>query len=160
MEKLLPVSLTNPQPHSEPAQEILSWSVHQLRRQPQRLPALAAILLGIFAISLCYFHSLGLAALPVLVVLFSLSEFVFPAHYRLTKKSASVRHGLTMLEIQWADVRHAYLTEEGIKLSPLREKNSRFEGLRGVFIRFDDHNKEAVIAAVQRLRQESALLGK
>ena len=75
--------------------------------------------------------------------------------YTLTPQSASARHGLTLLEIRWADVRHAYLTDEGIKLSPLSAKNSRFEALRGVFLRFDDGNKDAVIAAVRRFRQET-----
>ncbi len=116
-----------------------------------------AALLGVFAVSLCLFHSFWLALLPVAAVLFSLSEFVFPIHYTLTTSGASARYGPTALEIRWADVRHAYLTDEGIKLSPLRVKNSRFEPLRGVFLRFDATNREAVIAAVRQGRQESAV---
>ena len=156
MEKLLPTSRIHLPPPSEPVQEVLSWSVHQLRRQPQRLPALATILLGVLAFGLWVFHSFWLALLPVVAVLLSLSEFVFPVYYTLTTRSASVRHGLTALEIQWSDVRHAYLTEDGIKLSPLRAKNSRFEGLRGVYLRFDPDNEETVIETVRRLRLESA----
>ena len=88
------------------------------------------------------------------MVLLSLSEFVFPVKYTLTAQSATARHGLTLLEIRWADVRHAYLTDEGVKLSPLRAKNSRFEPLRGVYLRFSEDNREVVIAAVQGFRQE------
>ncbi len=134
----------------------LAWSVHLLRRQPRRAGRLALALAGVFVLSLCLFHSFWLALLPAAAVLLSLSEFAFPVQYTLTPQSAAARHGLTSLEIRWADVRHAYLTEEGVKLSPLRAKNSRFESLRGVYLRFDEDNREAVIAAVRRFRQEGA----
>lgn len=152
----LPASITTAQSSQEAS---LSWSVHLLRRRPERLARIGAALLGVFIASLCLFHSFWLALLPVAAVLFSLSEFVFPIHYTLTAQGASARYGPTALEIRWADVRHAYLTEEGIKLSPLRVKNSRFEPLRGVFLRFDDTNRDAVIAAVRQARQECAVHG-
>lgn len=136
-------------------ESVLSWSVHLIAQQPKRPAQLGAVLLAVFALGLCVFHSLWLSLAPVLALLFSLSEFVFPVRYTLTPQSAAVRHGLTSLEIRWPDVRHAYLTEDGIKLSPLQTKNSRFESLRGVFLRFDDHNREAVIDAVRRFRQET-----
>lgn len=156
----LPASVTTAQPGPEQAQEtVLAWSVHLIRRQPGRLLRIAAVLLGVFALSLCLFHSFWLALLPTIALLLSLSEFVFPIRYTLTAQSASAQHGLTALEIRWADVKHAYLTAEGVKLSPLRAKNSRFEPLRGVFLRFDDTNREAVIAAVKRLRSEESESG-
>jgi ABC-type long-subunit fatty acid transport system fused permease/ATPase subunit len=135
---------------------ILSWSVHLIARQPGRPAQIGAVLLAVLALGICLFHSFWISLIPVLALLFSLSEFVFPVRYTLTKQSASVRHGLTSLEIRWADVHHAYLTDDGIKLSPLQTKNSRFESLRGVFLRFDDQNREAVIGAVRRLWQEQA----
>ena len=156
----LPASVTTTQPETEGANAAgLSWSVHLIRRQTQCVPRIVAVLIGVLVLSLCLFHSFWLALLPTLAVLLSLSEFVFPIRYTLTAQSASVQHGLTALEIRWADVRHAYLTEEGVKLSPLREKNSRFEPLRGVLLRFDDANRDEVIAAVQRLRLESTSHG-
>ena len=151
----LPTSVTTTQPERS-QEETLSWSVHLMRRQPQRLPRLALALAGVFVLGLCAFHSFWLALLPASLLLLSLSEYVFPIRYTLTAQSATARHGLTLLEIRWADVRHAYLTDEGVKLSPLRAKNSRFEALRGVYLRFGEANQEAVIAAVRRGRQEDA----
>src|SRR5665213_120761 len=113
----LPASITTITSSQEAS---LSWSVHLLRRHPGRLTRIGAALLGVFAVSLCLFHSFWLALLPVAAVLFSLSEFVFPIYYTLTALGASARYGPTALEIRWADVRHAYLTDEGVKLSPLR----------------------------------------
>ena len=136
-------------------ESVLSWQLHLATRQPKRPAQISLVLLTVLALGFSVFHSLWLSLAPVLALLFSLSEFIFPVRYTLTPQSAAVRHGLTSLEIRWADVRHAYLTSEGIKLSPLQAKNSRFESLRGVFLRFDDHNREAVIAAVRGFRQES-----
>jgi hypothetical protein len=133
----------------------LTWSVHLLRRQSHRLPKIICVLVLVFLSSIWLFHSFWLAMLPTLAALFSVSEFVFPIHYTLTTKSAAMKCGLTALEIQWSDVRHAYLTDEGIKLSPLRRKNSRMEPLRGVFLRFGEAHREEIIAAVTRLRQEA-----
>lgn len=113
------------------------------------------VLVLVFAFGVWLFHSPAVALLPPVALLLSLSEFFFPVHYRLTATSAHVRHGLTVLEIRWADVRHAYLTAEGVKLSPLRAKNARWEPLRGVFLRFDDANHDHVIATVRRLREEA-----
>ncbi len=142
-------------PPERAQEDSLSWSIHLLRRQPHRAPRLALVLVGVFVLSLCLLHSFWLALLPAAAVFLSLSEFVFPVRYTLTAQSATARHGLTLLEIRWEDVRHAYLTDEGIKLSPLRAKNSRFEPLRGIYLRFDTANQEAVIAAVQHFRQEA-----
>ena len=142
----------------ESAEEsVLSWTVHLITRQPKRPMQIGAVLLAVFVLGLCLFHSFWLSLAPVLALLFSLSEFVFPVRYRLTPQSASVQHGLTLLEIHWGDVRHAYLTDDGIKLSPLALKNSRFESLRGVFLRFDGQNRDAVIDAVRRFRQEQSV---
>ncbi|MGI4792095.1 MAG: hypothetical protein ACRYFS_25005 [Janthinobacterium lividum] len=135
-------------------ENVLSWSVHLSARDPKRPVQIGVVLLAVFMLSVWLFHSFWLSLLPVLALLFSVSEYVFPVRYTLTAQSASARHGVTSLEIRWTDVRHAYLTDDGIKLSPLTTKNSRFEPLRGVFLRFDDQNREAVIASVRRLRQE------
>jgi hypothetical protein len=113
------------------------------------------VLVLVFTFGVWLFRSPTVALLPPLALLLSLSEFFFPVHYRLAAQSAHVRHGLTVLEIRWADVRHAYLAPDGIKLSPLRAKNARWEPLRGVFLRFDDANHDQVIATVRRLREEA-----
>lgn len=131
-----------------------------IRQQPRKLPRLLAALALALLLGVCVFRALLPALLPVFVLLCSLSEYLLPIHYTLTEQSASARYGLAGTEIRWADVRHAYLTPDGIKLSPLREKNSRWEPLRGVFLRFDAANREPVIAAVRGLLgQEETLHG-
>ena len=129
--------------------------MHLSAGQPKRQAQIGLVLLAVFVFGVCIFRSFWLGFLPMLALLFSLSEYVFPVRYTLTAQSAAARHGLTTLEIHWADVRHAYLTDDGIKLSPLTSKNSRFESLRGVYLRFGEGNQDAVVEAVQRLRAEA-----
>ncbi len=135
--------------------DALSWTVHLLRGRADRLPrvAVAAMLVGL--VGFWVFHNALLAALPSLALLLSLAEFLCPVHYRLTQQGAEARLGPAAWEIAWADVRHAYLAPDGVKLSPLSRPGSRLEPLRGVFLRFAD-NEEAVVATVRRLRREAA----
>lgn len=129
--------------------------MHLSAGQPKRQAQIGLVLLAVLVLGTALFRSFWPALLPMLALLFSLSEYVFPIRYTLTAQSASARCGLSVLEIRWADVRHAYLTGDGIKLSPLAAKNSRFEGLRGVFLRFSGDNQDAVIHAVRRFRAEA-----
>lgn len=148
----LPLIETKPLPTS--GQTGFSWTVCLSRRRPDLAAKIGIVAVAVFVVGLCFFHSLWLAGLPAMALLFSLSEFLFPIRYMLTEQAASARCGLSFLEIRWEDVRHAYLAEDGIKLSPLRTTNSRFESLRGVFLRFDAQNADEIMAAVRRLRQE------
>lgn len=64
----------------------MAWTVHLIRRRPDRLPQISIVLLVIFALSVFLFRSFWLALLPVFVVLLSLSEYVFPIRYTLTNQ--------------------------------------------------------------------------
>ncbi len=129
--------------------------MHLSGGQPKRQAQIGLVLLAVFVLGAALFRSFWFGLLPALALLFSLSEYVFPIRYTLTAQSASARCGLSLLEIRWTDVRHAYLTDDGIKLSPLSVKNSRFESLRGVYLRFGRGNEGAVIEAVRRFRSEA-----
>lgn len=129
--------------------------MHLSAGQPKRQAQIGLVLLAVLMLGIYLFRSLWLGLLPMLALLFSLAEYVFPIRYTLTAQSASARCGLSLLEIRWADVRHAYLTDDGVKLSPLTATNSRFESLRGVFLRFGSSNQDAVIDAVRRFRSEA-----
>ena len=129
--------------------------MHLSAEQPKRQAQIGLVLLAVLVLGAALFRSFWLGLLPMLALLFSLSEYVFPICYTLTAQSASARCGLSVLEIRWADVRHAYLTDDGIKLSPLSARNSRFEALRGVFLRFGPGNQDAVTDAVRRFRAET-----
>ena len=149
------MSPTSEQAAPVSAAPALSWSVHLLRRQPEKAKWLGASLAGTLLLGLLVFHSLWLARLAVMALALSLSEWLFPIRYTLTDTLARSHNGLTTLEMTWRDVRHAYLADDGIKLSPLRAQGSRFEALRGIFLRFDDGNADQVRETVQHYLDEA-----
>lgn len=149
----VPLPSQTPIPHPAGTDEVvLAWTVHLLRGQSTWLPRIGLCLLCVLLGGLVLFHNPLLALLPAAALLFSLSEFLFPIHYTLTRRGAQARHGLMTLEIAWRDVKHAYLASDGIKLSPLARPNSRLEPLRGVFLRFADH-QGPLIDTIRRLRE-------
>jgi len=134
---------------------VLTWTVHLLRRRPERRTPLALCLAGTLVLGLLLFHNLALALLPAAALMLSLADFLFPVRYTLTHQGAQARSVVSHLEMAWGDVRHAYLADDGVKLSPLRRRGSRWEALRGIFLRFDEGNAEVVMEAVKRLREEA-----
>lgn len=141
-------------PVSEQAAE-LEWTVHLIRKRPAAAWRIAACFLATLVFGTVVFGSVLLALLPGTALLLSVSEYWLPVRYTLGPSGARSRWGLVTLEIPWSDVRHAYLTDEGIKLSPLTVPGSRMESLRGVFLRFGD-NKDLVIETVRALRERDA----
>lgn len=132
---------------------VLTWSVHLVRKQPEKLAVIVPMFLGA---SYCA-HWVGgpVAVLIVaLVLLSSLSDFLFPVHYTLTRRQATCKRLLGITEIQWSKVRHCYLDDLGVKLSPL-PRPTRLEAYRGVYLRFHN-NKDQVIDAVRSLRPSNA----
>ena len=143
----------NPATGNADADAVLSWSVHLLRQRPQGTGRIVLGLAATFVCGLILFHSLLLALLPMTALFLALSEYLLPIRYTLTERSATARWGLTVLEIAWRDVRHVYVAPgDGLKLSPLAVKNSRWERLRGVWLRFEEADRERITAEVRRLR--------
>ena len=134
---------------------VLTWTVHLLRREPGRGKGIALCLGGTLLLGLLLFHNPALALLPVAVLALSLSDFLLPVRYTLTAQGAQARSLVSHLEMPWGDVRHAYLADDGVKLSPLRRRGSRWESLRGIFLSFGDDNRGAVTETVKRLREEA-----
>ena len=77
-------------------ESVLSWQLHLITRQPKRPAQIGLVLLAVFALSVCLFHSVWISLVPTLALLFSLSEFVFPVRYLLTPHSAA--------GAAWADI--------------------------------------------------------
>jgi hypothetical protein len=138
---------------SEQAAE-LEWTVHLIRQRPAAAWRIAVCFLATLAFGTVVFGSVLPALLLGTALLLSVSEYWLPVRYTLGPSGARSRWGLVTLEMPWSDVRHAYLTDEGIKLSPLTVPGSRMESLRGVFLRFGD-NKDLVIETVRALRERS-----
>lgn len=131
---------------------ILSWKSHLARKYPGKLAfSVLAILLASFA---AHYAIGGIATIAVaLVMIASTSDFLLPVQYEISKDGATCKMLFKSASIRWADVRHYYLDEYGVKLSPL-EHQSRLEAFRGVYLRFNN-NDEQVIDIIKSLKVKS-----
>ncbi len=122
----------------------LTFSLHLARRHPRKaVAAIALILAASFAAGYGLRSSL-LGLLAGLLLLASISDFLFPLHYRLDEKGISVKGVLHRRYLAWAQVRRVSRDELGVKLSPLPHP-SRLDAYRGIYVWFGD-NAEAVMA--------------
>lgn len=136
---------------------IMEWQVHLLREDIKKLllvvPVVAASLFTAYAL----FGSPVFMAVVVFLFASSLSGYLFPVHYTLTRTGACVRTLTGRNFVPWTRVKKYYLDENGIKLSTLPAPG-RLEAYRGVYLRFGG-NRDAVVEAVRRIRDEISRQG-
>ncbi|MCC6444389.1 MAG: hypothetical protein IT210_13170 [Armatimonadetes bacterium] len=134
-------------------EDILCWEAHLAPRQPLRAAMAVVVICLMLLLARLLFPSPLFMAASAFMLISSVSEFLFPVRYRLTDRGAHARTLTAHHFIAWGHVRKAYLTSEGIKLSPFAHP-SRLEGFRGVFLRFGEDAKK-VIEIVRRCREVS-----
>ena len=134
----------------------IAWAFSLLRSDPEKLPLVLAIISIAYLISLWGLHNPLLAIVPTLLVVSSVSEYLFPIHYSLSKKGITARWAWNDLEMKWEDVRHIYDLDTGFKFSPLSRKGSLFEGIRGIRVRFDNADRRSeVLESIVRWREDT-----
>jgi len=146
--------------HSEgnPKSDIsITWTFSLLRSDPEKLPLVLAIIAIAYLISLWGLHNPLLAIVPTLLVVSSVSEYLFPIHYSISPAGIKARWAWNDLDMKWEDVRHIYDLETSLKFSPLSRKNSLFEGIRGIRVRFDTSERRTeILEAVALWRKEAS----
>jgi hypothetical protein len=133
---------------------IAEWSVHRIRQEPRKLRIFIILLIAANVFLLFIFREIYInypffVILGNLILIGSISDFLFPIKFRLTTAGAEYRNFITKKRIAWQDVRNCYLSDDGIKLSPLT-RLSRLESFRGFAILFNN-NKDEITEHVKRL---------
>ena len=125
----------------------LEWTAWPARERPLAAAVLvvAAIVLGMLVEKGTDDRFLGVAA-PAFV-LASLSSFLLPTSYRLTKESVEVRSLGVARARPWAEMRRMTVDRTGVFLSPF-ERRSWLEAYRGVRLLFGG-NRDQVVAFVE-----------
>ncbi len=135
----------------------LTWSVHLSRRSPRKtLGALLLVAAGTLAAWLGFQNTLA-GILTLLLLTISISDYLWPVHYRLSPAGVEAKGLLLRRRMQWRDVRQVRRDPTGVKLSPLPQP-SRLEAYRGIYLWFGDRDAESggspeeVMAAIARFR--------
>ena len=129
------------------AVEELHWSVWPARRRPLAAAVLlsGAVVLGILIARGTGDRVLGVAA--PLFVLVSVSSYLLPTHYRLTRDAIEVRSLGVVRARPWSEMKRFEEDGAGLFLSPF-EKRSWLDAYRGVRLALGG-NRDQVVAFVQ-----------
>lgn len=113
----------------------LTWTAWPARERPLAAAVLVggAVVLGVLVAKGTQDGVLGVAA--PLVVLASLSSFLFPTHYRLTDESVEVR-SIGMVRVRpWSEMKRMTVDRTGVFLSPFAGRHwlEAYRGMRLLF---------------------------
>ncbi|MCS6950713.1 MAG: hypothetical protein RMM06_05310 [Armatimonadota bacterium] len=128
------------------SQHTLQWTIHLLRRHPEKAWKAGAVMLLASVLVGVAFRSVGMGVLALVLLWLATRDYWLPVRYYVSDKGAGVRYLGAVYDITWDRVRYVTTTTEGVKLSPLPPR-SRLEPFRGVYLRFAD-NREQVLEAI------------
>lgn len=110
---------------------LLEYRVHLARKNPGGAVAVAVFAVLAACIGQFVLGSPLFAAVGVIAILGSTSEFVLPIRYTLTGEKATAAYGLARLEIEWARVRRVRCGAAALRLSPFAVAH-RLDAFRGI----------------------------
>lgn len=100
-------------------------------------------------------NSVAFGLLASGVVILSVGDYLFPVKYTLSEKCARSQCLWNIQEIGWDRVKRISINDSGILISPLAQ-SSRLDAFRGVYLSFDQDNREHILAIVKRYRDAVA----
>ncbi len=134
-----------------PAREVqLSWSVSLAGCGGVLRPVVVlTVMTCVLALGAYLYGDVVLVSISAGIFFLATADYFIPMRFWLTGEAAYRRTIFGTKFIRWSKVRHCYLDEKGIKLSPL-EKPSRVEISRGLFLYFGD-NRDELVETVRNL---------
>lgn len=133
----------------------LTFSLHLARRNPWKAAAAVALILAASLIAGYSLRSSTLALLTLLLLVASISDFLFPIHFQLTDTGVTVRGLLHRRYLEWEKVRRVSRDKLGVKLSPLLYP-SRLDAYRGIYVWFENNSEEVMDYIAHHVGPEAA----
>ena len=132
----------------------IEWSIHLARRRPrQAAGAIGLIVLGAAAAGFGFGSAL-LGGLAAILLVASVSDYLFPLRFALTEAGAEARGALLRRRIAWSQVRRARRDHLGVKLSPL-PRHSRLDAYRGIYLWFEGNDDDVMSFIAHHVRPEA-----
>lgn len=128
---------------------VLRWQVHLAKEEPRKLFVVIAAIVAMAALACVWIGPIGVIATAFMLA-GALSDFLMPTTFVITTTQVSASTIVGKRIMAWKDVKKCYVTDDGVKVSPL-PRASRLEAYRGVYLLFGDHKQE-VLDAVARLK--------
>lgn len=127
--------------------ESFRWRVRLSDKAPQKRAGV--VVAAVFAMALGWFAFksplMGIAGFAI--IFGSTAEYWLGTTFKVDEKGASARTGLSLVSMDWTDVKRLIWEKNGVRLSPL-ENAGTMDAFRGVFLRYGDDNREDIERAV------------
>lgn len=132
--------------------DVLCWEDHPLRSEsPFRSAALAGLIAVSAVAAAVGFGHWIYGAFSLVVLLLSVSRYLFPTYYKLDGTGVASRHLGLGRSRRWDEFYRVDECADGLFLSPF-ERPRRLDTFRGIFLRFHQ-NREEVVYFVRRYVQ-------
>lgn len=127
----------------------ISWKGWLAAEKPYLTLFAVSVLTAVWILSFTFLQSAVVSTLLTFCVFAYVSEFFLPVDYGLDSDSAWKKIGPVMIKKQWTQLRSFYTDKNGVLISPFT-KPSRLETFRGIYLRFADADKEAVLFTIKK----------
>jgi hypothetical protein len=124
----------------------LIWSLHLAARRPRRAVAALSVIALASLVAGYGFGSPLLGVLACLLLIASVSDYLFPLRFVLSESGVEARSLVHRRRMSWSQVKSVRRDNLGVKLSPLA-RPSRLEAYRGIYLWFEG-NAEDVMAFI------------
>ena len=129
---------------------LLSWSVSLAAKEGMhKLVISLSVIVGVLVLGGYLYRDVLLVSISAGIFFLATADYFIPMKFWLTREAAYRRTIFGTKFIRWSNVKHCYLDDKGIKLSPVAQR-SRSEALRGLFLYFGD-NRDELVEAVRDL---------
>ncbi|MDM7460742.1 MAG: hypothetical protein P3X24_003715 [bacterium] len=120
---------------------VFHWRVHLAKRQPERLPVVMLVLIGVPLLGMWLMGHWIFALVALWMLWSATADFLLPIRYEADAEGVRQR-GWSPRVMRWERVKRVVWGEDGVLLSPFAHQ-SRLNAYRGVFLWYGDH-REAV----------------
>lgn len=139
---------------ADPAELLLTWRSHPVRRGGSKLTLVIAVLIGL-PVGLLILYGPFYAGLAIVVLGGSLASYFLPTDYTLYSGGGEMRFFWICRRFTWEQFRSFYPDRNGVLLSPF-PRPSRLENFRGLYLRFDDCADQVLAIVAERIAVGSA----
>ena len=134
---------------------LMEWTVHSIKRNWKVSTGVIFFLVVLCAAIYFSFNSVALLFLSIVILVSSLSPFLFPTTYILRDDCIIVRSLFRRFSRQWDSFKSYYPEKNGVLLSPFSSP-SRLENFRGIYIRFEHNRAEVVDLVKEKMKDQSS----
>lgn len=139
---------------ADPAELLLRWRSHPVRRRGAKLALVIAVLFGLPA-GLLFLYGPFYAGLAIVVLGGSLASYFLPTEYALYAGGGEMRFFWICRRFTWEQFRSFYPDRNGVLLSPF-PRPSRLENFRGLYLRFDGCEEQVMAIVTERVAAQGA----